>query len=73
MVHFLKAFFNHYASDVCFSSVEAFLRDNRVSINEVLPCKGIGVLHLAVGIDPLDKSKQCTESILKYGGDPNLW
>ncbi|KAL0869660.1 hypothetical protein ABMA27_005907 [Loxostege sticticalis] len=54
------------------SSVEAFLRDNRVSINEVLPCKGIGVLHLAVGIDPLDKSKQCTESILKYGGDPNL-
>ncbi|XP_028171453.1 uncharacterized protein LOC114360831 [Ostrinia furnacalis] len=54
------------------SSVEAYLKDIQVSINGVLPCKGISVLHLAVGIDPLEKSKQCTELLLKYGGDPNL-
>lgn len=42
-------------------------------MNQILPCKGIGILHLAVGIDPVEKSKKCTELILKYGGDPNLW
>ncbi|KAM3963178.1 uncharacterized protein ACR2FA_002543 [Aphomia sociella] len=52
--------------------VENFLRNNRVTINDVLPCKNIGLLHLAVGIDPLEKSKKCTEILLKYGGDPNL-
>lgn len=52
--------------------VESFLRGNRISINDIVPCKGIGILHLAVGIDPIEKSKKCTEIILKYGGDPNL-
>ncbi|XP_050352410.1 tyrosine-protein kinase receptor torso-like isoform X2 [Nymphalis io] len=53
-------------------SVERFLNENSVDLNLVLPCKGIGVLHLAVGIEPLNKSKECTEIILKHGGDPNL-
>ncbi|XP_032519970.2 ankyrin repeat and LEM domain-containing protein 1-like [Danaus plexippus] len=53
-------------------SVERFLNTQKVNINLVLPCKGIGVLHLAVGIDPLDKSRNCTEILLKHGGDPNL-
>ncbi|XP_049876839.1 ankyrin repeat and LEM domain-containing protein 1-like [Pectinophora gossypiella] len=53
-------------------SVEAFLSDNKLEINEILPCKGIGVLHLAVGIEPEDKSKECTEILLRHGGDPNL-
>ncbi|XP_045452485.1 ankyrin repeat and LEM domain-containing protein 1-like [Melitaea cinxia] len=53
-------------------SVERFLNDNTVDLNIILPCKGIGVLHLAVGIEPVDKSKKCTEIILKHGGDPNL-
>ncbi|XP_063367094.1 ankyrin repeat and LEM domain-containing protein 1-like [Cydia amplana] len=53
-------------------SVESFLSENRIHINVILPCKGIGVLHLAVGIEPLEKSKECTEVLLKHGGDPNL-
>ncbi|XP_026495416.2 ankyrin repeat and LEM domain-containing protein 1-like [Vanessa tameamea] len=53
-------------------SVERFLNDNSVDLNLILPCKGIGVLHLAVGIEHLDKSRECTEIILKHGGDPNL-
>ncbi|CAG9563830.1 unnamed protein product [Danaus chrysippus] len=53
-------------------SVERFLNTQKVNINLVLPCKGIGVLHLAVGIDPLEKSRNCTELLLKHGGDPNL-
>lgn len=52
--------------------MERFLNDNTVDLNIILPCKGIGVLHLAVGIEPVDKSKKCTEIILKHGGDPNL-
>ncbi|XP_072943052.1 uncharacterized protein [Epargyreus clarus] len=38
----------------------------------ILPSKGIGVLHLAVGIEPVDKSRECTELLLKHGGDPNM-
>ncbi|KAI8419906.1 hypothetical protein MSG28_008529 [Choristoneura fumiferana] len=53
-------------------SVETFLNESRIDINVILPCKGIGVLHLAVGIEPLEKSKECTEIVLKHGGDPNL-
>lgn len=56
-----------------YRSVETFLSESRIEINVILPCKGIGVLHLAVGIEPLEKSKECTEIILKHGGDPNLW
>ncbi|XP_059059611.1 ankyrin repeat and LEM domain-containing protein 1-like [Achroia grisella] len=52
--------------------VESFLRGTRVTINDIVPCKGIGLLHLAVGIDPIEKSKKCTEIILRHGGDPNL-
>lgn len=55
-----------------FSSVKHFISKNTTNINVVLPCKGIGVLHLAVGIEPLEKSKECTELLLKNGGDPNL-
>ncbi|VVC95926.1 unnamed protein product [Leptidea sinapis] len=53
-------------------SVENFLLENTVDLNVILPCKGIGVLHLAVGIEPLDKSKECTEILLKNGADPNI-
>ncbi|XP_023939254.2 ankyrin repeat and LEM domain-containing protein 1 [Bicyclus anynana] len=53
-------------------SVERFFAENKIDLNVILPCKGIGVLHLAVGIENYDKSKQCTELILKNGGDPNL-
>ncbi|CAG4947722.1 unnamed protein product [Colias eurytheme] len=52
--------------------VDRYLSENTVDLNLILPCKGIGVLHLAVGIEPLDKSKECTEIILKNGGDPNI-
>ncbi|KAJ0174002.1 hypothetical protein K1T71_010148 [Dendrolimus kikuchii] len=54
------------------SCVKRFLDETAVQINEVIPCKGIGVLHLAVGVEPIDKSKECTELLLKHGGDPNL-
>ncbi|CAH4029121.1 unnamed protein product [Pieris brassicae] len=54
------------------SNVERYLKENSIDLNIILPCKGIGVLHLAVGIEPLEKSKKCTEMILKYGGDPNI-
>ncbi|XP_022116806.2 ankyrin repeat and LEM domain-containing protein 1 [Pieris rapae] len=54
------------------SIVERYLKENTIDLNIILPCKGIGVLHLAVGIEPLEKSKICTEMILKYGGDPNI-
>ncbi|CAH2234236.1 jg16685 [Pararge aegeria aegeria] len=53
-------------------SVERFFTENKIELNVILPCKGIGVLHLAVGIENYDKSKACTEIILKNGGDPNL-
>ncbi|KAL4708448.1 hypothetical protein ACJJTC_001164 [Scirpophaga incertulas] len=53
-------------------SVESFLNITTININEVLPCMGISVLHLAVGIDPLECSKKCTELLLKCGGNPNL-
>ncbi|XP_038211578.1 ankyrin repeat and LEM domain-containing protein 1-like [Zerene cesonia] len=53
-------------------SVARFLSENTIDLNIILPCKGIGVLHLAVGIEPLDKSKECAEIILKNGGDPNI-
>lgn len=53
-------------------SVERFFNENRIELNVILPCKGIGVLHLAVGIEDCEKSKKCTELILKNGGDPNL-
>ncbi|RVE44910.1 hypothetical protein evm_010457 [Chilo suppressalis] len=52
--------------------VKNYLENCQVNVNEILPCKGIGVLHLAVGIEPLEKSEVCTELILKNGGDPNL-
>ncbi|KAG6458471.1 hypothetical protein O3G_MSEX010894 [Manduca sexta] len=52
--------------------IDKFLTESKIEINVILPCKGIGVLHLAVGIEPIDKSKQCTEILLKHGGDPNL-
>ncbi|CAH0723485.1 unnamed protein product, partial [Brenthis ino] len=52
--------------------VERFLRETSADLNIILPCKGIGVLHLAVGIEPQEKSRKCTELILKHGGDPNL-
>ncbi|XP_060805763.1 ankyrin repeat and LEM domain-containing protein 1 [Amyelois transitella] len=54
------------------SSLKCYLRDNIVAINNILPCKGIGLLHLAVGVDPPDKSQEFTEILLKYGADPNL-
>lgn len=54
------------------STVENFLQNNTLNINEIIPCKGIGVLHLAVGIEPIEKSLQCTEILLKHGADPNL-
>ncbi|XP_034835070.1 ankyrin repeat and LEM domain-containing protein 1-like [Maniola hyperantus] len=53
-------------------SVERFFSENKIELNVILPCKGIGVLHLAVGIEDYHKSKECTEIILKNGGDPNL-
>ncbi|KAG7301630.1 hypothetical protein JYU34_014608 [Plutella xylostella] len=53
-------------------SVDKFLTESSLDINSILPCKGIGVLHLAVGVEPPEKSKECTEILLKYGGDPNL-
>ncbi|XP_068620657.1 ankyrin repeat and LEM domain-containing protein 1-like [Battus philenor] len=53
-------------------SVKQFIDNESIELNNILPCKGIGILHLAVGIDPIEKSKQCTEIILKHGGDPNL-
>lgn len=53
--------------------MENFLKETPIEINQIIPCKGIGVLHLAVGIEPEDKSKKCTELLLKCGGDPNLW
>lgn len=56
-----------------YSLVERFLQNCTININEVLPCKCIGVLHLAVGIEPLEKSIECTEILLKHGADPNLW
>lgn len=52
--------------------MERFFNENRIELNVILPCKGIGVLHLAVGIEDCEKSKKCTELILKNGGDPNL-
>ncbi|XP_041984952.1 uncharacterized protein LOC121737353 [Aricia agestis] len=52
--------------------IERYLEENKLELNSILPCKGIGVLHLAVGIDPLEKSKDCTKLILNHGGDPNL-
>lgn len=55
-----------------FRSVDKFLTESSLDINSILPCKGIGVLHLAVGVEPPEKSKECTEILLKYGGDPNL-
>lgn len=54
-------------------TLENLLKETPVQINQILPSKGIGVLHLAVGIDPVEKSKKCTELLLKHGGDPNLW
>lgn len=56
-----------------FRLVKHDLANNLIEINKILPCKGIGILHLAVGIDPIEKSKECTEILLKHGGDPNLW
>ncbi|XP_013163212.1 PREDICTED: uncharacterized protein LOC106114517 [Papilio xuthus] len=53
-------------------SIKQFLENESIEINDILPCKGIGILHLAVGIDPVEKSKECTEIILKHGGNPNL-
>ncbi|XP_014364682.2 ankyrin repeat and LEM domain-containing protein 1 [Papilio machaon] len=53
-------------------SIKPFLENESIEINDILPCKGIGILHLAVGIDPVEKSKECTEIILKHGGNPNL-
>ncbi|XP_035435336.2 ankyrin repeat and LEM domain-containing protein 1 [Spodoptera frugiperda] len=53
-------------------SLESFLKETPVQINQIIPCKGIGLLHLAVGIEPEEKSKKCTELLLKHGGDPNL-
>ncbi|PZC83102.1 hypothetical protein B5X24_HaOG208575 [Helicoverpa armigera] len=53
-------------------SLESFLRETPVQINQIIPCKGIGLLHLAVGVEPEEKSKKCTELLLKNGGDPNL-
>ncbi|KAH9635815.1 hypothetical protein HF086_002375 [Spodoptera exigua] len=53
-------------------SLESFLKDTPIQINQIIPCKGIGLLHLAVGIEPEEKSKKCTELLLKHGGDPNL-
>ncbi|KAJ8717377.1 hypothetical protein PYW08_005776 [Mythimna loreyi] len=54
------------------SSMESFLKETKIEINQIIPCKGIGVLHLAVGIEPEEKSKKCTELLLKNWGDPNL-
>lgn len=53
--------------------MQRFLLNYQVNINEILPCKGISILHLAVGIEPIEKSKQCTEILLKHGADPNIW
>ncbi|CAB3251197.1 unnamed protein product [Arctia plantaginis] len=53
-------------------TLENLLKETPVQINQILPAKGIGVLHLAVGIEPIEKSKKCTELLLKHGGDPNL-
>lgn len=52
-------------------TLENLLKDT-TQINQILPCKGIGVLHLAVGIEPEEKSNKCTELLLKRGADPNL-
>lgn len=52
--------------------MESYLKEIPIEINQIIPCKGIGVLHLAVGIEPEEKSKKCTELLLKNGGDPNL-
>ncbi|XP_053614965.1 ankyrin repeat and LEM domain-containing protein 1-like [Plodia interpunctella] len=54
------------------SSLKCYLRDNIVAVNDILPCKGIGLLHLAVGVDPPDKSEEFTDILLKYGADPNV-
>lgn len=56
-----------------FRALANFLAANPTEINTIIPCKGIGVLHLAVGVDPEWKSRECTELLLKHGGDPNLW
>lgn len=56
-----------------FRLVIQHIANDPIEINNILPCKGIGILHLAVGIDPIEKSKKCTEILLKHGGDPNLW
>ncbi|CAD0203047.1 unnamed protein product [Chrysodeixis includens] len=53
-------------------SLESFLEETQTQLNQIIPCKGIGVLHLAVGVEPLEKSKKCTELLLKKGADPNL-
>lgn len=53
--------------------MESYLTQTQVDLNEILLCKGIGVLHLAVGIDPIEKSRECTELLLKHGAVPNLW
>lgn len=53
--------------------MERFLTQTQIEVNEVLLCKGIGVLHLAVGIEPIEKSRKCTELLLKHGANPNLW
>ncbi|XP_075981383.1 uncharacterized protein LOC142980009 [Anticarsia gemmatalis] len=53
-------------------TLESLLKESPIQLNEILPCKGIGLLHLAVGVDPEEKSKKCTELLLKSGADPNL-
>lgn len=53
--------------------MENFLEANEIDINQILPCKGIGILHLAVGIEDIEKSKRCTELLLRNGSDPNIW
>ncbi|KAJ2948326.1 hypothetical protein O0L34_g7565 [Tuta absoluta] len=54
-------------------SVDKFLKGSQVNVNEIIPCKGIGVLHLAVGIEPEEKSRECTKLLLKCASaDPNL-
>lgn len=50
---------------------ETLLRITKVNPNEILPDKGINVLHLAAGINPEDYSKRISEIIIAHGGNPN--
>lgn len=53
-------------------SVKTFLLETQIDVNVIIPCKGIAILHLAVGVDPLEKATECTELLLKHGANPNL-